>query len=503
MSRPADLTTQPVASKPSAAPSQGSESKGILTALAAAFSQAEADRQGSARARAAGLGSKREFVDAPAAQAKSTRNEVRRLAYANQREAARLMWANDTTGRPGGVTFCGWTQIASKAIDIFRDESGDDLRAYYSGLQKCGQAWTCACCARPKAEKGREFLNALLSLGRSEGWHVVMMTLTARHRIDMPLGDLWAAMSGASDRLRKSRTWKALKPAMVGSVRAVEATHGVHGWHPHFHVLIAFRSDAADDEAGAIALTERLRAEWMHQLDVAGLSGNEHAFHVQGGGGVGNYIAKWGMAEELTLTGAKTGRDGGRTPWQLLNASREGDAAAGKLWYEFSRVIKGTHQLRATPYLKELVGIEIERRAEEDAEGEHELKPEVVVGVHVATVDRHTWIEGGGRYRRLRALEAAEKGTVEQARAAVDGALTGEAMDRDLLAPDDPGSLVEAIQAQGIPPPPAAEGSVICGQQKAYRVRSGLPTQPAAQLFHDPFQKVVGKARKQAHQKIE
>lgn len=396
-------------------------------------------------ASSASLGSKRKFVDAEAAQAKSKRNEVRRRAYADQREAARLMWANDTSGRPGGVTFCGWTHIAGRPIDIFRDESGHDFRAYYSGLQKCGQAWTCPCCARPKAEKGREFLNALLSLGRTEGWHVVMMTLTARHRINMRLGDLWSAMSGASDRLRKSRQWRALKPMMVGSVRAVEVTHGANGWHPHFHVLIAFRSDASDDEAGAIALAETLRAEWMHQLDVAGLTGNEHAFHVQGGGGVGNYIAKWGMAEELTLTGAKTGRDGGRTPWQLLSDSREGDAVAGKLWYEFAQVIKGTHQLRATPYLKELVGIEIERRADEDAEGQHELKPDVVVGVHVATVDRSTWIDGGGRYRRLRALEAAEKGTIDDARAGVTVALTADAMDRDFFDSDDPGLLFEAL----------------------------------------------------------
>ena len=95
--------------------------------------------------------------------------------------------------------------------------------------------------------------------------------------------------------------------ALIGSVTATEVTGGgTHGWHPHFHTLMLIE---ATTEAEAIEFVERLRAPWLSCLRAFGLDGAGAAFDVQGAASAGNYVGKWGAAEELALGERK------RTPW--------------------------------------------------------------------------------------------------------------------------------------------------------------------------------------------
>lgn len=87
-------------------------------------------------------------------------------------------------------------------------------------------------------------------------------------------------------------------------------------------------------ESSGIEDAETLRQPWLDALQKHGLSGTGAAFDVVGGSGVGQYVAKWGAAEELTLSGKKKGR-GGLTPMQLAEASMAGDKRAGRLFVEF------------------------------------------------------------------------------------------------------------------------------------------------------------------------
>ncbi len=411
----------------------------------------------SARGLEARLGTKRQFVDiaqgatgrkapepskgnpkktkgklaAPALTAvelERRRKLERREVYADQRHAAQLLWSADTTGRPGGVTLCGWTLIAKRdEVEVVRQTAPDKApRAHLAGLQKCGLGWICPVCTRAKSEDARQKLNALLSRGRREGWVMVMMTLTVRHDEDMPLAWLWQRVSQASDELRRNHHWtRVLNPSLVGSVKAVEITHGENGWHPHYHVVLAFRPGEVADEAEAIARVEVLRAAWMREIAAQGLTGNEHAFAVQGAAAAGNYLAKWGAAEELSLGHAKSGRRGQRTPWQLLRASRDGDQEASALWLDFVRVIKGTHQIRMTPGLRAMVKEELERL---DAERPVREEPKDVT---LDRIERGEWMDTGRR-RRVRLLEAAEARTRREAEREVWEVRHGIGTDRDL-----------------------------------------------------------------------
>jgi hypothetical protein len=129
-------------------------------------------------------------------------------------------------------------------------------------------------------------------------------------------------MKEAKRRLRQRAEWRRLP--FEGSVTATEITHGIrHGWHPHFHELILLR---ADSEEHALDMARTLRSPWLASLRAYGLDGASAAFDVRGAAEAGNYVAKWGVAEEMTLSGDKAGKtqDGherGRLPSQLAPRS--------------------------------------------------------------------------------------------------------------------------------------------------------------------------------------
>ena len=56
-----------------------------------------------------------------------------------------------------------------------------------------------------------------------------------------------------------------------------------------------------------MAVVERLRGAWLSALAAEGLDGNGAAFDVRGAAVAGDYVSKWGAADELVMGAAKTG----------------------------------------------------------------------------------------------------------------------------------------------------------------------------------------------------
>lgn len=290
--------------------------------------------------------------DTPAQERRATR-------YRHQRAAASLL--------PGSRTgLCLWAVASmSYGVDVIHSTAED--RARFSGLQTCGSVWACPCCSGTVSETRRGELNALLAWARAEGLHPVMLTLTARHGAADALPTLLSGMKDAKRRLSVHRTSTALRPRIVGHVTATEVTGGgANGWHPHFHQVMLVR---ADDQAAALALVETLREPWLASLRRAGLDGAGAAFQVQGATAAGQYLGKWGAAEELALSGKKSGR-AGRSPFQLLaDYADQGDKRAGALFAEYAAAFKGRRQLVWSPGLKKRAGIDevSDEQAAEDA----------------------------------------------------------------------------------------------------------------------------------------
>lgn len=275
----------------------------------------------------------------------TTAKSVGRSArFRHQRHAAKLLKGK------GRVGLCRWSVISKSAgVDVVETfYEGDGRGTHFEGVQTCGSVWLCPCCGARISETRRQELNQLLTWARAQGYVVQMITLTARHGREDDLDDLLDAMKDAKRRWGQHRAYKRLKADFIGSVTATECTGGgAHGWHPHFHMLVV--------SSGQIDLDD-LRKPWLASLKGAGLHGTGAGWSVQDATAAGDYIAKWGAAEELSLKDRKQGR-GGRTPAQLLADSADGDLRAGHLWREYAEAFHGRRQLVWSRGLKSLAGI--------------------------------------------------------------------------------------------------------------------------------------------------
>jgi len=314
--------------------------------------------------------------------------------FAAKAEAARLLLLDDEkAGRR--TSHCGYVANADEVALVRRA----DGKASFTGLRTCGAIWYCPVCAPRIAEKRKLELDALLSGARAKGYSIVLMTLTARHDRETDLAGFLSALKGAAKRLRQRREWRALP--LVGSVVATEVTHGGNGWHPHFHVLMVLDAPQAD----AVQLVETLRTPWLVSLAGFDLSGNQAAFDAADGSAAGAYIQKFGAAEEVTLSTAKKGRSGSRTPWQLLDDAVVGDLRARALWREYARCFRARRQLVWSQGLKAVFGID--DVSDEAAAAEPEPEPVVLRVWRGAKAG--LWSQA--RRRRCALLDAAEAGT--------------------------------------------------------------------------------------------
>jgi hypothetical protein len=275
--------------------------------------------------------------------------------------------------------------------------------AAFNGLQTCGSVWACPVCSQRITNHRREELNKLLPWARRMGYQVMLLTLTTRHAISDSLHQSMLALKAAKTKWHNTRAFRGIAGHLVGYVTATEVTHGAHGWHPHFHVLLLVD---APNEQTAVDILEVCRSAWLAALLKCGLEGNDYAYNVQGASNAGEYISKWGAGEELTLSSSKEAKTGGRSPWGLLAAATQGDSVASALFVEYAREFRGKRQLVWSKYLKSLLGI-IERNDDElaDIPDADDMQP-------IAFIGREMWKVVVRRKLQAELLEVAEEGGV-------------------------------------------------------------------------------------------
>lgn len=247
--------------------------------------------------------------------------------------------------------------------------------ASFGGLQRCGSVWNCPVCAAKIAERRKEEVASGVAQLEAAGRRVVMVTYTVRHGKGDDLKAVLAGLLRARRRMRSgrwAREWQE-RFGVVGSIRALEVTHGANGWHPHVHELLVLAGDVDEQQ-----LQETMRQRWLWALGREGLSAAaEIGLKISFDLGSAEYLAKfgqergWGPEHELTRLHTKESR-GGRSPWQLLGAYSEGqDQQAGALFVEYAGVFKGQRQLWWSKGLKAACGL-VDKTDEELVEEEEE-----------------------------------------------------------------------------------------------------------------------------------
>lgn len=264
-----------------------------------------------------------------------------------------------------GVARClKWLCYGKESVQVVQNKR--TKKARYHGLQTCKSIWSCpVCAARITAERRRELTEGM---GLAVDLKPLLLTYTMQHHLGEPLSRTLDALKEAYKLMKGGRRWMAIEQQYkwVGSIRAMEITHGMlYGWHPHLHEL-AFIED--DPDTNIYDLAQLIGARWRSSLGKFGRYATaEHGFNLrERNKDIDLYIAKfghepsdpvWDLPAEVTQANLKKGRDGGRTPFQILEGAGFGNRRDNGLFKEYFEAVKGSKHLFWSKRLREHLGM--------------------------------------------------------------------------------------------------------------------------------------------------
>lgn len=236
-------------------------------------------------------------------------------------------------------------------------------KAHYGNVQICGSIWSCPVCAKQITQQRR----AELSLGIDQ-WKTVhsgsvyLLTLTFSHSAAQSLRFNLDGLKRAMKRFYETTKVQAIfkKLAVQHKIKGFEVTYGGNGWHPHHHVLLL----ASHHDLKFKEYIPELSALWIKACVRSGLDAPsmKHGLDLRNGFYADQYVSKWGLEDELTKGHIKKGKNGGYTPFDLLNLSIEDieifEKKPSRLFQEFALSVKGSRQLVWSRGLKKLLGID-------------------------------------------------------------------------------------------------------------------------------------------------
>lgn len=287
------------------------------------------------------------------------------------------------------VAGCGLSAIGEAQVVAHADAEG---RAGWTGTQCCGRWHSCPVCA-PRIATGRaKELAEVAERNRKEhkgDAAVWMLSLTLRHSVSHALVDLRDVLRQAWRYFTSGRRaeWKRAIGAR-GIVRALEATHGEHGWHLHIHAMVPGTGNTCDAErierdlAQVWAACVEAAVAWC---EVQALDAGETEEGVRcrfdgmvpdfahglklSHGSAANYIAKLGW--EVAGSWKKEHKRDNVSPWELLERAIAGDTRSAELWVEWSTAL---HCQRALTWSR---GLRPERDVTDAALALREEAPQV------------------------------------------------------------------------------------------------------------------------------
>lgn len=341
------------------------------------------------------------------------------------------------------VAHCGYRRIDPSVTIGVRGG-----RACYHGVMRCGSTWECPYC------------QALLRVGRAPEvrrvieWHsdqhgragVNLVTLTVRHGLGHDLETVRRGISKAWRRMQTGKMWGIWKARLgvEGLVRALEVTHGPHGWHPHLHAILLTRGPLEP------AFITWLEERWRRVVE--DVLGPEHVPSRERGVDVrpchnADYLAKLGL--EVSAVRKQARGEGNRSAMELLEAALAGDRDAIRLYRRYAMGMKGARMLTWTHGLKRRAGVHEQTDDElaDELEGRESEQP--VCRIKGFAWDRLRKVPGAP----LRLLQAAEAYGLDGVRECALGLMHWERGYDPIEPPRGPPAILDVLRDLPCPAP--------------------------------------------------
>ena len=266
---------------------------------------------------------------------------------------------------------CSRMRIPHDSVRVLKDPKHG--KAHYSGLVRCGSVWWCPLCASKIAERRRLELIGATDSAKTLGLEVLLMTCTVPHGLGDDINQVLSNMRNAWRKLTTSRAGKDMRKLMgvVGTIRALEVTHGQNGFHPHFHVLLFVKPGFSVQ-----SFQTAFYPIWRDACVKSGLPApsEKHGLRVDDGSWAAKYASKWGLEDEMTKGHLKTSKGiKGLSPWDMLReVLKNGCQASRALFQVYAHAFKGQRQLYWSNGLRALLTLDRECTDEELANNTEE-----------------------------------------------------------------------------------------------------------------------------------
>lgn len=247
--------------------------------------------------------------------------------------------------------------IPKQQVQILKDVTHN--KAHYAGLRRCSSVWWCPLCAAKISERRRVELVSAVAVAKAMGWQVLLMTLTIPHGLGDDVNLMLDQMLKAWRKVTTSRAGQKLKDRLgiEGTIRGLEVTDGLNGFHPHFHVLVFAQPTFTAQSFQAAYLPF-----WQDACVKSGLPRplDQHGLRVDDGSWAARYATKWGLEDEMTKSHTKTSKgDKGMTPWDMLRDVLKNDSERSRArFYIYAIAFKGRRQLYWSNGLKARLAVE-------------------------------------------------------------------------------------------------------------------------------------------------
>jgi len=294
------------------------------------------------------------------------------------------------------------TAATHGGIVISKNEKG---RAYLSGINVCSNVWGCPVCAEKIGSKRALEVSTAMSrhVVQNKGWGL-FLTLTFSHKKKDKLFSILSKQSKASEQMRNSRPFKDAMSELgyIGSIKALEVTNGQNGWHPHTHEVMFINKKLSTQELAN--LKNVIYTQWAYYCEKNNLGKpNYSGVDIQVPHSIDamcDYVGKWGY--ELTHLNIKHGKNGSRTPFQILSdLTKKYSFHDHMLYEEFVHCFKGKKQLRWSQGLKKQFGIDDKSDKVLNESPEKEI---------ITVIQKKDWYNILAANQRAEILEIAEHG---------------------------------------------------------------------------------------------
>lgn len=268
------------------------------------------------------------------------------------------------------VAKCHRVRLPACRAKVLKDI--EHQKAFFSGVQVCASVWGCPVCSSKISERRRVDLGGAIMLARMKGIQVYMLTLTVPHGLGDDLGKILDSIHVAWKKTTQGKIGQTIKKSLgiIGTIKALEVTHGDNGFHPHFHVLLFVKSN----EVTCNQIEETYYRHWSRFCVQLGLGepSREHGVKCGDGSYAAAYASKWGLESEMTKSHLKQGKNS-LSPFDFLRRVLAGENRPKyenlfKVYYEN---FKGRRQLYWSNGLRKLLGL-VEEKTDEELAAEIE-----------------------------------------------------------------------------------------------------------------------------------